>query len=52
MDEDTGVEQFVEDFAKAHKDVFDLDAEEHKQAYMEIYNDFQKRFESKLEGRL
>jgi hypothetical protein len=25
MDDDTGVEQFVEEFAKAHKDIFELD---------------------------
>mmetsp|Transcript_19620 Transcript_19620/g.38126 ORF Transcript_19620/g.38126 Transcript_19620/m.38126 type:complete len:117 (+) Transcript_19620:212-562(+) len=52
MDDNTGVEQFVEEFAKAHKDVFDLDAEEHKQEYMTIYLDFQKKFESKIEAFL
>lgn len=25
MDDNTGVEQFVEEFAKAHKDIFELD---------------------------
>jgi len=28
--DNTGVEQFVEEFAKKNKDVFDLEAEEHK----------------------
>ena len=38
-----GLIEFVEEFAKAHKDVFDLDQEENKQEYMQIYNEFQVR---------
>jgi hypothetical protein len=49
MDDSSGVELFVEEFAKTNKDVFDLDQEENKQEYMQIYNDFQSKFESKLE---
>jgi hypothetical protein len=52
MDDSSGVESFVEDFARAHKDVFDLDQDENKQEYMQIYNDFQSKFESKLESFL
>lgn len=45
----TGVEQFVEEFAKKNKDVFDLEAEEHKLEYTKVYNDFQDQFEKKIE---
>lgn len=47
--DDTGVEQFVEEFAKKNKDVFDLEAEEHKLEYTEVYKDFQDQFEKKIE---
>mmetsp|Transcript_22858 Transcript_22858/g.35777 ORF Transcript_22858/g.35777 Transcript_22858/m.35777 type:complete len:121 (+) Transcript_22858:109-471(+) len=52
MDDGTGVEQFIEEFAKKHKDVFDLTEEEHKLEYTTIYKDFQDQFEAKLEGFL
>ena len=48
----TGVEQFVEEFAKKNKDVFDLEAEEHKLEYTAVYKDFQDQFEKKIEVRL
>ena len=47
----TGVEQFVENFAKKNKDVFDLEAEEHKLEYTAVYKDFQDQFEKKIEVR-
>jgi hypothetical protein len=48
----TGVEQFVEEFAKKNKDVFDLEVEEHKLEYTAIHKDFQDQFEKKIEVRL
>ena len=45
----TGIEHFVEDFAKKNKDVFDLEAEEHKLEYTKVYQDFQDQFEKKIE---
>ena len=47
----TGVEQFVEEFAKKNKDIFDLEAEEHKLEYTEVYKKFQDSFEQKIEVR-
>ena len=44
-----GIEHFVEDFAKKNKDVFDLEAEEHKLEYTKVYQDFQDKFEKKIE---
>ena len=43
------MEQFVEEFAKKNKDVFDLEAEEHKLEYTAVYKDFQDQFEKKIE---
>lgn len=37
MGEDMPLEKFLEDFAKEHKDIFDLEGEEHKHAYMNVY---------------
>mmetsp|Transcript_38497 Transcript_38497/g.56597 ORF Transcript_38497/g.56597 Transcript_38497/m.56597 type:complete len:122 (+) Transcript_38497:117-482(+) len=50
--DNTGVEQFVEEFAKKNKDVFDLEAEEHKHEYTTVYKDFQDQFEKKIEAFL
>eukprot|EP00961_Rhodomonas_salina_P293106 3933470-Rhodomonas_salina.1 len=57
MDDDTGVEgegrAHAYDFCQqAHKDIFDLDQEENKLEYTTVYQDFQNKFEAKLEGFL
>mmetsp|Transcript_55348 Transcript_55348/g.131456 ORF Transcript_55348/g.131456 Transcript_55348/m.131456 type:complete len:118 (-) Transcript_55348:93-446(-) len=49
MGDDAPLEKFLEEFAKEHKDVFDLTEEEHKHQYMTVYTDFQTKFEKQLE---
>lgn len=41
----------MEEFAKKNKDIFDLEAEEHKLEYTEVYKKFQDSFEQKIEVR-